>query len=163
MIRWILPEEDMKISPIGIINSPHRTKEECPIQHVYSSGIEGKITVFEEYASGIKDIEMFSHIYLLYLFDRAGKIELIRTPFLDDEPHGIFASRHPCRPNGIGLSIVRLLSREDNVMIVQDVDILDGTPLLDIKPYVPRFDNIGSASHGWYAEKQWRPKPPGRE
>lgn len=153
----------MEIFPIGIINSPHRTKEECPIQTIYSSGAEGRVTVFEEYAAGLTDVEMFSHLYLLYLFDRAGKIELIRPPFLDDEPHGIYASRHPCRPNGIGLSIVRLLHREGNVLIVKDLDVLDKTPLLDIKPYVPGFDLIDSPSDGWYAGKQWRPKPPGRE
>ncbi len=153
----------MEINPIGIIHSPHQTKSECPIQPVFAAGAEGTVEVFEEYAAGLKDIETFSHLYLLYLFDRAGEIALERPTFLDDNPHGIYASRHPCRPNGIGLSIVRLRRREGNVLIVDNLDILDGTPLLDIKPYIPKFDSIGSASNGWTAEKEWRPKPGGRE
>jgi tRNA-Thr(GGU) m(6)t(6)A37 methyltransferase TsaA len=111
----------------------------------------------------LKDIEGFSHIYLFYFFDRAGRVELIRPTFLDDEPHGIFATRHPCRPNGIGMSIVRLLGRRKNVLTVEGIDVLDNTPLLDIKPYVPKFDAIAEASEGWTSGKNWRPKPGGRE
>ena len=153
----------MEIHPIGVIHSPHKTKEECPIQPVYAAGAEGQVEVFEEYAPGLKDIEAFSHIFLIYHLDRAGEIVLVRPTFLDDNPHGIYASRHPCRPNGIGLSIVRLLSRKDNVLVVSGIDVLDGTPLLDIKPYIPKFDAIDSASDGWVAEIAWRPKPDGRE
>lgn len=153
----------MEINPIGIIYSPYKTKEECPIQPIYSADAEGKVEIFKEYAAGLKDIEMFSHLYLLYLFDRAGEIELVRPTFLDDKPHGIYASRHPCRPNGIGLSIVRLLRREGNILFVEGVDVLNETPLLDIKPYIPKFDVFDSASSGWVAGKQWRPKPGGRE
>jgi tRNA-Thr(GGU) m(6)t(6)A37 methyltransferase TsaA len=153
----------MEITPIGIIHSPYKTKDECPIQPAYSPDAEGRVEVFKEYASGLKDIETFSHIYLLYLFDRAGEIKLVRPTFLDDKAHGIYASRHPCRPNGIGMSIVRLMSREGNVLVVNGLDVLNKTPLLDIKPYIPRFDLIGSATSGWVAEKQWRPKPSGRE
>ncbi|MDH3836716.1 MAG: TrmO family methyltransferase, partial [Desulfobacteraceae bacterium] len=108
----------MQVQPIGKIHTPHKTKEECPIQPVYSSEVKGRIEVFEEYAAGLKDIETFSHIYMLYLFDRAGEIQLVRPTFLDDEPHGIYASRHPCRPNGIGMSIVRLKERQDNILLV---------------------------------------------
>ena len=153
----------MSFNPIGTIRTPFKTKEECPIQPCYSSHTIGTIELFQEYEAGLKDIESFSHIYLLYLLDRAGKIELIRETFLDDTPHGIYASRHPCRPNGIGLSIVKLIKRQNNVLTVEDVDKLDNTPLLDIKPYIPRFDAIVSASEGWVAGKGRRQKPEGRE
>jgi tRNA-Thr(GGU) m(6)t(6)A37 methyltransferase TsaA len=151
------------IEPIGVIHTPYTRKEECPIQPFYSADSLGRVEVFEEFGAGLRDIETFSHIYLLYLFDRAGKIELVRATFLDDKPHGIYASRHPCRPNGIGLSVVRLLRREQNVLIVEGVDMLDESPLLDIKPYIPKYDAITSASDGWTADKKWRSKPKGRE
>jgi tRNA-Thr(GGU) m(6)t(6)A37 methyltransferase TsaA len=153
----------MQLQPIGHIKTPHKTKEECPIQPLYSSEAKGRIEIFKEYADGLKDIETFSHIYILYLFDRAGEIRLVRPTFLDDEPHGIYASRHPCRPNGIGMSIVRLDKRQNNILFVSGVDILDGTPLLDIKPYIPKFDIIQSASNGWVGSKQWCQKPSNRE
>jgi tRNA-Thr(GGU) m(6)t(6)A37 methyltransferase TsaA len=149
--------------PIGVIHSPFHSKEACPIQPVYAREAEGRVEVFEEYAPGLKDVETFSHLYLLYLFDRSGEIQMVRPTFLDDEPHGIYASRHPCRPNGLGLSIVRLIRREGNTLWVNGVDVLDGTPLLDIKPYIPRFDCFPEASEGWFKEKKWRPKPEGRE
>lgn len=153
----------MEISAIGVIHTPFATKEQCPIQPIYAAETVGTVEVFEQFAAGLKDVELFTHIYLLYAFDRAGAVELIRSPFLDDEPHGIFATRHPCRPNGIGMSIVRVLRREGAVLTVEGIDVLDGTPLLDIKPYVPRFDLIAGASEGWIAGKEWRPKPAGRE
>ena len=153
----------MEFCPIGIIHSPHKTKDECPIQPAYAANAVGRVEVYAKYAAGLKDIETFSHIFLIYLFDRSGEIELVRPTFLDDIPHGIYASRHPNRPNRIGMSIVRLLRREAHVLVVDGVDSLDQTPLLDIKPYIPKFDIIGSASNGWVAEKEWRPKPIGRE
>ncbi len=153
----------MEIAPIGKIHSPFKAKQNCPIQPIYANDAEGKIEIFKEYAAGLKDIELFSHIYILYLFDRAGEIQLVRSTFLDDTPHGIFASRHPCRPNSIGMSIVRLANKMDYTLEVRGLDVLDGTPLLDIKPYIPKFDIFESASNGWVAEKTWRPKPTGRE
>lgn len=153
----------MMIEPIGTIHTPYITKEECPIQPSYSSKSLGHVEVFRKYEAGLKDIETFSHLYLLYLFDRSGRIELERPTFLDDSPHGIYASRHPCRPNGIGLSIVRLARREENILVVEGVDMLDQTPLLDIKPYIPKYDAIPYASGGWTTGKGWRPKPTGRE
>jgi tRNA-Thr(GGU) m(6)t(6)A37 methyltransferase TsaA len=153
----------MKLTPVGIIHTPYATKEACPIQPVYATGAAGRVELFSEYAAGLQDIEAFTHIYLLYLFDRSGRIEMVRTTFLDDVPHGIYASRHPCRPNGIGMSIVKLTGREDNILTVEGVDMLDQTPLLDIKPYIPKFDRVDSASEGWTAGKEWRPKPQGRE
>ena len=151
------------LEPIGIIHSPHRDKDQCPIQPLYASQVKGTVEVFDKYQDGLKDLETFSHIYLLYQFDRAGDLQLIRPPFLDDESHGVFATRHPCRPNGIGISIVTLLKRDRNILEIAGVDVLDKTPLLDIKPYVPRFDAIPSATEGWLANKEWRAKPQGRE
>ena len=153
----------MKIEPVGIIHTPYDNKDECPIQPLYASDAIGRVEIFEKYAEGLKDIETFSHIYLIYQFDKAGEIKLIRPTFLDDEAHGIFATRHPCRPNGIGMSIVKLIKRENNILIIEGVDILNMTPLFDIKPYIPRFDHIATASEGWTANKQWRPKPKDRE
>jgi tRNA (adenine37-N6)-methyltransferase len=153
----------MEVTPIGIIHTPFRTKEECPIQPLYSSDSSGSIEVYEQFAEGLKDIETFSHIYLLYQFDRAESVQLTRSTFLDDEPHGVFATRHPCRPNGIGMSIVKVIQRTGNVITIEGIDVLDQTPLLDIKPYIPRFDCLEHASEGWIANKEWRPKPAGRE
>lgn len=153
----------MQLKPIGTIHSPHKTKESCPIQPVYAEGAEGRVEVFSEYGAGLQDVDLFSHVILLYALDRAGEVKLVRPTFLDDTPHGIFASRHPCRPNGIGLSIVRLVRREGDSLIVGDIDVLDGSPLLDIKPYIPRFDCVPSASDGWVGKQDWRPKPSGRE
>ena len=153
----------MELKPIGVIRSPYATKEEAPIQGAFCPESRGTVEVLPEYEEGLKDVEGFSHIYLLYLFDRAGKVELVRPTFLDDEAHGVFACRHPCRPSGIGLSIVRLLQREGNVLEVGGIDVLDSTPLIDIKPYVPRFDCFPEASEGWVAARKERPKPPGRE
>jgi tRNA-Thr(GGU) m(6)t(6)A37 methyltransferase TsaA len=153
----------MKLIPIGKIYTPYKTKANCPIQPIYASNAEGVIEVFEQYAVGLKDIETFSHLYILYLFDRAGAVQLIRPTFLDDAPHGIFASRHPCRPNSIGMSIVQLKEKAGNRLIVKGVDVLDDTPLLDIKPYIPQFDRVESASNGWVDGIQWRPKPGNRE
>jgi tRNA-Thr(GGU) m(6)t(6)A37 methyltransferase TsaA len=161
--RGNLTATTITIKPIGIIHTPFTSKDECPIQPVYAADAAGSVEVFAEFARGLKDIEGFSHIYLLYHFDRAGKIELVRPTFLADEPHGVFASRHPCRPNGIGISIVRLKQRNGNVLMVEGIDVLDNTALLDIKPYVARFDRIETSSEGWIAKTQWRPKPEGRE
>jgi tRNA-Thr(GGU) m(6)t(6)A37 methyltransferase TsaA len=151
------------VNSIGVIHSPYTRKESCPIQGAEAPNGKGTVEVFSEYADGLNDIETFSHIMLIYHFNRAGEIKLVRPTFLDDAAHGIFASRHPCRPSGLGISIVRLLSRHGNVLEVGGIDVLDGTPLLDIKPYVPRFDCFPEAHEGWVAGKPSRPKPSGRE
>ena len=154
---------EITIKPIGIIHTPFDRKETCPIQSVYSEKTRGTIEVFSKHAPGLKDIDAFSHIYLFYYFDRAGDIEYIRSTFLDDEPHGIYASRHPCRPNGIGMSIVKLIKRRKNKLEVEGVDVLNQTPLLDIKPYIPKFDVFEAATEGWIADKEFGLKPAGRE
>jgi tRNA-Thr(GGU) m(6)t(6)A37 methyltransferase TsaA len=137
------------LSPIGVIHSPHTWEKEIPIQPVYAEGIKGTAEVFPEYAEGLRDIEGFSHIYLIYHFHRAKPIRLIVKPFLEDAFHGVFATRTPHRPNPIGFSVVRLIKREDNILHIEDLDVLDGTPLLDIKPYISRFDHRENVRNGW--------------
>jgi len=152
-----------EMKQIGVMHSPYKTKKECPVQFASKPDGRGIVEVFPEYAEGLKDIEGFSHIIVFYCFDRAGDVQLVRKPFLDDDSHGIFATRHPCRPNPIGISIVSLLERKDNILNIKGVDVLDGTPLLDVKPYVPKFDDVEGAIGGWVDPKPFRPKPDGRE
>ena len=151
------------IRPIGVIRSPHQGKDQAPIQGACAPQAQGRVEVLPEFQEGLQDIETFSHLILIYLFDRAGEIKLVRPTFIDDAPHGVFASRHPCRPNGLGLSVVRLLERQGGVLHVGGIDVLDGTPLIDIKPYMPQFDCFPQASRGWSEGKPAGPKPPGRE
>lgn len=151
------------VKALGLIHTGHASKECAPIQGVFRPDALGTVEVFPEYAEGLLDVELFTHLYLFYHFDRAEPGELVRRPFLDDRPHGVFAMRHPCRPNGIGITVVRLLERQGNLLTVSGIDVLDGTPLLDIKPYVPRFDCHPDATEGWFDGKQEREKPAGRE
>jgi len=152
-----------EIKQIGTITSPYKTKEECPIQGYIKPEGKGQIEIFSEYEQALETIETFSHIILFYIFDKAGEIKLSRPPFLDDAPHGVFASRHPCRPNGIGMSIVKLEKRNKNILEVSEIDVLDNTPLIDIKPYVPRFDYRENANNGWIETTKLREKPQNRE
>jgi tRNA-Thr(GGU) m(6)t(6)A37 methyltransferase TsaA len=138
--------------PIGIIRSEHVNPELTPIQPVYAKACQGRVEVFPEFMEGLRDVEGFSHLYLIYHFHRSGAVRLIVKPFLQDVERGVFATRAPCRPNGIGVSIVRLLRRDGRVLHVEGVDMLDGTPLLDIKPYVARFDRTASVRNGWQDE-----------
>lgn len=154
---------NFKIKPIGIIHSPYKTKDDCPIQGKFKPHVKGRIEIFPEFVEGLETIETFSHIYLFYIFDRAGKIELARPTFLDELPHGVFASRHPCRPNSIGMTIVKLESRQGNVLNVSGIDVLDQTPLVDIKPYAPKFDYFENANNGWLEDKSVETKPKNRE
>jgi tRNA-Thr(GGU) m(6)t(6)A37 methyltransferase TsaA len=139
------------LRPIGVIHSPHTREKETPIQPVYAGGIKGTVEIFPKYAEGLRDIEGFSHIYLIYHFHKARPTRLIVKPFLEDVFHGVFATRTPHRPNPIGLSVVRLVKREGNLLHIEDVDVLDGTPLLDIKPYISRFDHREDVRDGWHA------------
>lgn len=136
-------------APIGVIRSEHRDPEQTPIQPGYAGGCRGRVEVYPEFAEGLRDIEGFSHVYLIYHFHQAESPKLQVKPFLDDEERGIFATRAPCRPNAIGLSIVALTGRSGNVLEIDGVDILDGAPLLDIKPYTARFDNVPTTRNGW--------------
>ncbi len=138
--------------PIGVIHSGHTRPEETPIQPVYAEGCEGKAEVFPEFAPGLRDLEGFSHIYLLYHMHKVEGARLTVKPFLQDVDRGVFATRAPCRPNPIGLSIVKLVRREENILYLDGVDVLDGTPLLDIKPYSARFDRRETTRNGWQDE-----------
>lgn len=139
------------LEPIGIIRSPYCRLEGMPIQPRGALGVKGTVEVFPEFREGLSDLEGFSHLILLYHFHRASAPKLRALPFLDTTERGIFATRSPARPNHIGLSVVRLRSVLDGELEVENIDILDGTPLLDIKPYVPDFDFFDGVSIGWLA------------
>ncbi|MBN1794949.1 MAG: tRNA (N6-threonylcarbamoyladenosine(37)-N6)-methyltransferase TrmO [Candidatus Omnitrophica bacterium] len=142
-------KNDIRIKPIGIIHTPYKEPKGIPIQGKFEKDITGQTEVFLEYQQGLKDIKEFSHIILIYYFDRSTKETLISKPFLEDETHGIFAIRSPHRPNHIGISIVKLVKLEKNIITFSEVDILDGTPLLDIKPYISHFDSRENVKNGW--------------
>ncbi len=149
MIHGIMSTIKPDFQQIGTILSPFQELSGMPIQPAASKGARGRVIVNEEYTDGLLDLEGFSHIILLYVFHLCRGYDLQVTPFLDTAPHGLFATRAPRRPNPIGLSVVQLESVERNVLYISNVDILDGTPLLDIKPYVPDFDPAGTVRTGW--------------
>ena len=130
----------MEITPIGTIHSPHTDLKGMPIQPTGAADVSGTITILDNYKAGLKDLDGFSHLILIYLFHRSKGYKLEVTPFMDTTPRGLFATRAPKRPNPIGLSIVKLDRIEQGTLHISNVDILDGTPLIDIKPYVPMFD-----------------------
>lgn len=135
--------------PIGVVHSEHVAAEKTPIQPAYAKGCKGRVELFPEFVEGLSDVEGFSHIYLVYHLDRAEPAKLKVKPLLQDRERGVFSTRSPRRPNPIGLSIVELVRREGNILHVDGADILDGTPLLDIKPYTARFDRIETTRNGW--------------
>ena len=135
--------------PIGFIKTPFKTIEGMPIQPAGARSIRGSIEIKPEFSEGLKDLDGFSHIILLYHFHRTRKTQLIVRPFMDSQPRGVFSTRAPNRPNPIGLSIVKLIGIEGNTLHIENVDTLDGTPLLDIKPYVPKFDAPEGVRTGW--------------
>jgi tRNA-Thr(GGU) m(6)t(6)A37 methyltransferase TsaA len=137
------------LEPIGVIHSPFTSIENMPIQPKGATDVEGTVVVQDCYVEGLRDLDGFSHIYLLYHFHKADKTSLIVTPFLDTHERGVFSTRSPLRPNHIGLSIVQLVGVEKNRLLIRGVDVLDGTPLLDIKPYIARFDGVQSSTSGW--------------
>jgi tRNA-Thr(GGU) m(6)t(6)A37 methyltransferase TsaA len=144
---------EVKYRPIGIVHSPFMEPKGVSIQASASKGTKGSIEVNPKYVEGLKDLEGFSHIILLYHFSLIKACSLLVKPFLDDNLHGVFATRSPARPNPIGISTVRLIRIENNMLYIQDVDILDGTPLLDIKPFVPKFDCRRTNKIGWFSDK----------
>jgi tRNA (adenine37-N6)-methyltransferase len=145
---------EIMMKAIGLIHTPLIEKSDAPIQSSHSD-IAGTVEVFPQYIEGLDGIEEFSHIYLLWVFHRSErKISLQVKPFLDDQLHGIFTTRHPCRPNPLGLSVVRLIERQGNFLSFKGADMLDGTPLLDIKPYIPEFDIFSVDKTGWYQHRK---------
>jgi tRNA-Thr(GGU) m(6)t(6)A37 methyltransferase TsaA len=142
----------IELKPIGIIQTPFTKTEGMPIQPSGAAGIRGTIDLFDDYHAGLKDLEGFSHIILLYHFHRSQGFNLQVVPFMDSELRGLFATRAPKRPNPIGISVVQLDKIENGVLHIQNVDIMDGTPLLDIKPYVPEFDSPQDIRTGWLGQ-----------
>ncbi len=142
----------ISITPIGIVHSPFATLEGMPIQAALSEAV-GTVEVYDAYADGLRDIAGFDFVILLYHFHITNKESLRVTPFLDTQPRGVFATRAPTRPNRIGLSVVRLLNVTGNLLEIGNVDILSGTPVVDIKPYVPDFDSRVGRRVGWFTGK----------
>jgi len=145
--------KEIKYKPIGIIHSPFKEPKGTPIQPAGAKGVQATVEVFPEYAEGLKDVDGFSHLILIYHFHLARGATLEAKPFMDDEKHGIFAIRGSSRHNPIGLSVVRLIKVEGRFLHIQDVDMVDGTPLLDIKPYVPEFDTREVNKIGWLEKR----------
>lgn len=143
---------DIVYRPIGVVGSPFKDIAGMPIQPTGARGVRGTVDILPEYRTGLQDLAGFSHVILLYHFHRSGPCSLTVVPFLDTIPRGVFATRAPRRPNPIGLSVVRLLGVEEGRLEIMDVDILDGTPLLDIKPFVPSFDSPGDVRTGWLGD-----------
>ena len=142
----------LELNPIGIIHSPYRDRGEAPSQGCKREEIS-QVEVFKEFEGGLKDIEKFSHIILIYWFHKSRGYRLVITPFWDKKPHGLFTTRSPDRPNPLGLSVVELIAREKNVLTVKGLDAIDGTPLLDIKPYFPSVDEKSDVRMGWLEGK----------
>jgi len=146
----------IKYRPIGIIHSPFKEPKGTPIQPTGARNIDATVELFPEYVEGLKDLEGFSHIILIYHFHLSKHTSLRVKPYMDDELRGVFATRAPSRPNPIGISVVRLVKVEGNILHIQDVDAVDGTPLLDIKPYVPEFDTRKVERIGWLEKRVHR-------
>jgi tRNA-Thr(GGU) m(6)t(6)A37 methyltransferase TsaA len=157
-VESILREEkivdEITYRPIGFIRSPFKQCTGTPIQPEGGRDVEAEVEVLEEFAPGLRDLDGFSHIFLLYHFHECDTTRLTVMPFLDDKEHGVFATRAPVRPNHIGMSLVRLDRVRGNILYILDVDILDGTPVLDIKPHIPRIDCPGEARIGWLEGKK---------
>jgi tRNA-Thr(GGU) m(6)t(6)A37 methyltransferase TsaA len=140
--------------PIGVVKSPFKDQAGTPIQPVYAQGTKGKVVVFDAYKKALKDLDGFSRIWLIYYFDRAKPWTPLTLPFRDNQERGLFATRAPARPNAIGISAVKVISVKENEIEVEELDILDNTPILDIKPYVSGFDSYPNEKAGWYDTKK---------
>lgn len=145
--------ENIIFKPIGIIKTPYKKKDGMPIQPTGAIGIKGEIEIHHAFVEGLKDLDGFSHIILIYHFHNSEGFQLNVKPFMDDRLHGIFSTRAPKRPNPIGLSVVKLNKIENNILYIENIDVLDGTPLLDIKPFVPDVDCPKANKLGWLEGK----------
>ena len=145
--------DPISYTPIGIVHTPFTTPVGMPVQTVAAAGVAGTIELDSEWEAGLKDLATFSHLILLTHLHQVRSYSLEVVPFLDDRPHGVFATRSPRRPNPIGLSIVRLVRITGCTLHVEDVDLVDGTPLLDIKPFVPALDHRETERIGWFADR----------
>jgi len=146
----------VQYEPIGVIKTPYKEKKGTPIQPAGARDIRGRIELDPKYVDGLKDLDGFSHIILVYHFHRTDGYSLHVQPYMDNMKRGAFATRIPGRPNPIGISVVRLDRVEGATLHIRDVDMLDGTPLLDIKPYVPEFDSVPDAEIGWLTTRVQR-------
>ena len=147
--EWRTRDKGAAIAPIGLIHTPFKHAEGTPIQGIAGERAEGVVEVLPDLIEGLRDLEGFDRLWLIYHFDRASEVRLVVRPYLDTTERGVFATRSPAWPNHIGISVVRFLHIEDNRLYVADVDMLDGSPLLDIKPYVPAFDSFEQSRAGW--------------
>ena len=145
--------DDVVLTPIGVVRTPFADHAGMPIQTVAATGVRGRIELLPEYAAGLADLEDFTFLHLITYLHRTGPASLRVLPYLDTTERGVFATRSPKRPNPLGLSLVRLTGIEGAVLQVEELDLLDGTPLLDIKPYVPPFDERADARYGWFEQR----------
>lgn len=148
--------DEIIFKPIGVIHTPFNNTKDMPIQPAGAKGIRGTIEIFHEYVDGLKDLEGFSHIILLYHFHLSKGYSLEFKPFMDFNIRGVFATRAPRRPNNIGISVVRLIKIESAILHIENTDMVNGTPLLDIKPFVPEFDPAEEVKTGWLAKSKHR-------
>jgi tRNA-Thr(GGU) m(6)t(6)A37 methyltransferase TsaA len=139
----------IKYTSIGTIHTPFKEIEQMPIQSSGAKGIKGTVKLKKKYVKGLFDLERFSHIFLIYHFHKSEGFNLKVIPFLDNKQHGVFATRAPRRPNPVGISVVRLISIKDNILEIENVDMINGTPLIDIKPYISQFDIHEIEKNGW--------------
>lgn len=144
----------MTLEPIGTVHTPYTNLEQMPIQPKGAADTIGTLVVHEAYQEGLKDLDGFSHVYILYHFHKATRSELLVTPFMDTEIRGVFATRSPLRPSHIGMSVTQIISIQNNIVTLKGIDVLDGTPLLDIKPYIPQFDAVSNVKTGWMCKDE---------
>jgi len=145
--------DTITLTPIGIVRSEYKDPVGVPINPVFCKGVKGQIEIFPEYAPALKDLDGFSHIHVISFFHHSQGYRLVTQPFTDDELHGLFTTRSPRRPNPLGLSVVRLIKVEDNVLHIEETDMIDGTPVLDIKPFHPQLDHRSDVRLGWLGDR----------